>query len=90
MLGFHFCNWAENGTSTMRSNGAPGVGLGVLRQAQSNTLDISRGVHAVVAELQKSLPKGMAIRVTSDDATFIRGAYDQWGEVVRATGMRLE
>ena len=23
-------------------------------------------------------------------ATFIRGAYDQWGEVVRATGMRLE
>ena len=23
-------------------------------------------------------------------ATFIRGAYDTWGEVVRATGMRLE
>ncbi len=23
-------------------------------------------------------------------ATFIRGAYDQWGDVVRATGMRLE
>jgi HAE1 family hydrophobic/amphiphilic exporter-1 len=68
---------AENGTSTMRSNGAPGVGLGVLRQAQSNTLEISRGVHAVVAELQKSLPKGMSIRVTSDDATFIRGAISE-------------
>jgi tripartite-type tricarboxylate transporter receptor subunit TctC len=23
-------------------------------------------------------------------ATFIRSAYDSWGEVVRATGMRLE
>ncbi|MDB5552911.1 MAG: acrB/AcrD/AcrF family protein [Rhizobium sp.] len=68
---------AEDGTSTMRSNGISGVGLGIVRQAQSNTLDISNGVRAVVAQLSKTLPKGMEMRVTSDDASFIRGAIHE-------------
>lgn len=68
---------AEDGTSTMRSNGIAGVGLGVIRQAQSNTLDISQGVTAVVAELRKTLPKGMSMRITSNDASFIRGAIQE-------------
>jgi HAE1 family hydrophobic/amphiphilic exporter-1 len=68
---------AEEGTSTMRSNSIAGVGLGIIRQAQSNTLDISRGVRAMVAELQKTMPRGMEIRVTSDDANFIRGAIEE-------------
>jgi HAE1 family hydrophobic/amphiphilic exporter-1 len=68
---------AEDGTSTMRSNGISGVGLGIIRQAQSNTLDISDGIRKVVAELSKTLPKGMEMRVTSDDANFIRGAIHE-------------
>jgi HAE1 family hydrophobic/amphiphilic exporter-1 len=68
---------AEEGTSSMRSNGVSGVGLGIIRQAQSNTLDISNGVRKVVAELSKTMPEGMKIRVTSDDATFIRGAITE-------------
>ncbi|MGV3548784.1 efflux RND transporter permease subunit [Rhizobium sp.] len=68
---------AEDGTSTMRSNGVAGVGLGIVRQAQSNTLDISNGVRAVIDQIAKDLPKGMTIRVTSDDASFIRGAINE-------------
>jgi HAE1 family hydrophobic/amphiphilic exporter-1 len=68
---------AEEGTSTLRSNGVPGVGLGIIRQAQSNTLEISKGIRAAVGELQKTLPQGMAIRITSDDANFIRGAISE-------------
>jgi HAE1 family hydrophobic/amphiphilic exporter-1 len=68
---------AEEGTSSMRANSVSGVGLGIIRQAQSNTLDMSRGVRAVVADLQKTMPKGMNIRVTSDDANFIRGAIQE-------------
>ncbi|CAN7260665.1 efflux RND transporter permease subunit [Rhizobium sp. LjRoot254] len=68
---------AEDGTSTMRSNGISGVGLGIIRQAQSNTLDISDGIRKVVDELSKTLPKGMEMRVTSDDASFIRGAIHE-------------
>ena len=77
---------AEDGTSTMRSNGIAGVGLGIIRQAQSNTLDISEGVRKVVADLQKTMPEGMTMRITSDDASFIRGAIH---EVVLALGLAI-
>jgi HAE1 family hydrophobic/amphiphilic exporter-1 len=43
------------GTSILRANGKTGIGLGIIRQAQSNTLDISKGVRAAVAQLQQSL-----------------------------------
>lgn len=61
-------------SSTIRVNGQTGLGMGIIRQAQSNTLDISAGIRALVEQLNKSLPEGVAIRVTSDDATFIGGA----------------
>ncbi|HEV2897604.1 MAG TPA: efflux RND transporter permease subunit [Pseudaminobacter sp.] len=65
------------GESSLRANGATGIGLGIVRQAQSNTLDISEGVHAAAAKLNETLPEGMEIRVTSDDATFIEGAIHE-------------
>jgi HAE1 family hydrophobic/amphiphilic exporter-1 len=65
------------GTSSLRANGATGIGLGIVRQAQSNTLDISEGVRAAAAKLNETLPEGMEIRVTSDDATFIEGAIHE-------------
>src|SRR5690606_30790388 len=58
-------------SSAVRSNGKTAIGLGIVRQAQSNTLDISEGIRAAVANLQKTLPAGVNIAVTSDDANFI-------------------
>src|SRR5688500_9796578 len=63
--------------SGLRINGRTGIGMGILRQAQSNTLDISTGIHAAVAELNETLPEGVSIAVTSDDATFIGGALEK-------------
>ncbi len=71
----------EKASSALRANGQTGIGLGIIRQSQSNTLDISNGVKKVVAELQTSLPEGTVLTVTSDDATFIRGSIH---EVVNA------
>ncbi|MFJ7354993.1 efflux RND transporter permease subunit [Phyllobacterium sp. NPDC097923] len=65
------------GTSTLRANGKTGIGLGIIRQAQSNTLDISKGVRTAIGQLQKTLPEGVDIRVTSDDADFINGAVHE-------------
>ncbi|MFS8045700.1 efflux RND transporter permease subunit [Rhizobium sp. BR 314] len=67
----------RDGTTVLRSNGVQGVGLGVIRQAQSNTLNISKGIKAVVAQLSKSLPEGTRIVVTNDDAVFIQGAIHE-------------
>lgn len=61
-------------SSILRTNGRAGVGAGVIRQAQANTLQISNGVRAAVDALQPVLPEGTILRVSSDDATFIRGA----------------
>ncbi len=63
--------------SSLRSNGKTGIGIGIIRQAQSNTLDISRGIRAAAAKIQETLPEGMTIRVTSDDATFVEGAIHE-------------
>lgn len=62
------------GESVLRANGQAGIGIGIIRQAQSNTLEISGNVTAIVQELREILPDDVSIFVTSDDATFIRGA----------------
>ena len=64
-------------TSIVRVNGKPGVGLGIVRQAQSNTLDISEGIRSAVDNLNKTLPEGVQITITSDDASFIKGAIHE-------------
>ena len=61
----------------LRANGQTGLGMGVIRQSTSNTLEISRGVHETVADLQASLPEDVSIFVTSDDARFINGAISE-------------
>jgi HAE1 family hydrophobic/amphiphilic exporter-1 len=61
----------------LRANGETGLGLGVLRQATSNTLSISAGVRAEIETLRDSLPEDVNIFVTSDDAVFIRGSIEE-------------
>ncbi|MGB3416160.1 MAG: efflux RND transporter permease subunit [Mesorhizobium sp.] len=74
------------GQSTLRSDGKAGIGMGIVRQAESNTLEISEGVKAAVARLQQTLPKGMSIKITSDDAVFVNGAVH---EVELALGLAV-
>lgn len=68
---------AAASTSSLRSDGKPGIGLGIVRQAQSNTIEISEGIHAAVEMLNETLPEGVQIKVSSDDAVFIDGALHE-------------
>ncbi|MFN0114205.1 MAG: efflux RND transporter permease subunit [Paracoccaceae bacterium] len=65
------------GASYLRANNETGIGLGILRQARSNTLEISRAVRAVVAEAQEALPEDVSIFVSSDTARFIESAIHE-------------
>ncbi|MEH7836162.1 efflux RND transporter permease subunit [Rhizobium laguerreae] len=67
----------RDGETALRSNGKPGIGLGIIRRAQSNTLNISTGIKAAVDQLSKTLPEGTTIAITSDDAVFIQGAIHE-------------
>ncbi len=68
---------ADTGATALRANGQTGIGLGVLKQAGSNTLDISDAVHDAADILRPTLPPGMDIQVTSDDAVFINGSIKE-------------
>ncbi|MDG3040501.1 efflux RND transporter permease subunit [Roseicyclus marinus] len=61
----------------LRANGETGLGIGILRQATSNTLSISEGVRGAVETLRGSLPPDVNIFITSDDAVFIRGSIEE-------------
>ena len=74
------------GDTVLRADGRQGVGMGVIRQATSNTLSISSDVHDVVAQLNRTLPEDVSVFVTSDDATFISGSIE---EVVKTLGFAI-
>jgi hydrophobic/amphiphilic exporter-1 (mainly G- bacteria), HAE1 family len=74
------------GETVLRANGQLGLGIGIIRQATSNTLEISRNVRAVVEELDRTLPDDVNIFVTSDDATFISGSIS---EVIQTLGFAV-
>ncbi|MFN4090382.1 MAG: efflux RND transporter permease subunit [Alphaproteobacteria bacterium] len=60
-------------TSYTRFNGVGVLGLGIVRQAQSNTIAISSGVDRAIERLNASLD-GVQITKNFDEAVFIRGA----------------
>lgn len=68
--------------SFVRLNGKPVIGLGVIRQASANTIEISDQALALVDELQARFPE-LEIFITSDDALFIRSSVE---EVIKSLG----
>jgi len=68
---------ASASTSSLRSDGQPGIGLGIVRQAQSNSIAISHGVASAVEALNQTLPEGINVRISSDEAIFIEGALHE-------------
>ena len=58
-------------TTVVRSDGRDAVGMAVQRQSQSNTLQISQAVRAEVAKITPTLPEGMELLISSDDALFV-------------------
>src|SRR5690606_42113060 len=65
------------GESQLRANGQTGIGMGILRQAQSNTLQISEDVHKTIERIRPTLPEGVDIFATGDEAVFINGAIHE-------------
>jgi hydrophobe/amphiphile efflux-1 (HAE1) family protein len=71
--------------SMVRLDGKPVVGLGIIRQARSNTIEISDEVLAMVKSLDTRFTD-LNIVVTSDDAEFIRSSVN---EVMMSLGLTI-
>ncbi len=63
-------------TAYARLDGRTVVNLGIVRQAQSNTVEISDGVRAAIERIN-TRGDDFQIRVVADDAIFIRGAIEE-------------
>ncbi|MDX2275502.1 MAG: efflux RND transporter permease subunit [Hyphomonadaceae bacterium] len=63
--------------SLFRGNAQDQVGLGIIRQSQSNALDISRRVRAEVENIRSTLPAGTDLVLASDYTIFIDRAIER-------------
>jgi multidrug efflux pump len=57
--------------TSVRLNGKDSVGVGIIRQAQANPLDLSAGVRALIPKVLKDLPPGVSVEVANDNSVFI-------------------
>ncbi|HEX8251758.1 MAG TPA: efflux RND transporter permease subunit [Thermoanaerobaculia bacterium] len=54
-----------------RVNGEPAQGMGIRKQRGSNAVAVARGVKEAIADIQKTLPEGMALGINFDSTQFI-------------------
>ena len=65
---------SDSERTEFRGNGEDMVGMGIIRQANANVLDVARAAKRVAADLQGQLPEGTSLTVTYDSSVFIEGA----------------
>lgn len=71
--------------SVARLDGRMIVSLGIVRQAQSNTVSISNQMATAVDQLKLRFPD-LGFQITNDDAVFIKGSI---AEVIKTLGLAL-
>ena len=62
---------AASERTSVRLNGVPSIGTGVIRNATANPLEISAAVRAILPQIQQELPAGLTVQVANDNAVFI-------------------
>jgi multidrug efflux pump len=69
-----------------RFEGGTAIAVGVIKQAVSNPLDVSKAVRALLPKINQSMPNGMQAHVANDDAIFIErsieAVYHTIGEAI--------
>jgi multidrug efflux pump len=57
--------------SSVRLNGRDAIGIGVVRQATANPLDLSSSVRNMLPRIVRDLPPGVQVEVANDNSVFI-------------------
>lgn len=63
-------------TSLTRLNGNAAVGLNLIKQSGSNTVDVAKQVNQQIAVLKKELPADISIIVAEDNSIFIKDSIN--------------
>ncbi|HEV8129479.1 MAG TPA: efflux RND transporter permease subunit, partial [Candidatus Eisenbacteria bacterium] len=73
---------AEDERTAVRWNGAPAVGLGIVKQSKASTIDVADEVRAALPELTAALPSGMKLDVAYDSSTFIKDSIHEVSQTI--------
>jgi multidrug efflux pump len=72
----------ENIRSYSATDGVPGMGLGIIPQAQANLLKVNRAVAQRIEDLQESLPEDIELGINMDNSIFIRASLIEVGKAL--------
>ncbi|BBB90693.1 MAG TPA: efflux RND transporter permease subunit [Methylomusa anaerophila] len=62
----------EEAESVAKFNGKPAIGLDIIKQSGSNTVQVAENVKQVVAQLRQEMPPGVELTVVRDNSKYIR------------------
>jgi len=68
---------AEEERGTLRGNGVPMVGIGIIKQSKANTLDVARIAKKEMAIVNQGLPSNMRLAQSYDSSVFIEAAVHE-------------
>jgi len=67
---------AASERSAVRFNGKTAVGLGLIKQATANPLDLAKALKEELPRIRKDLPEGMTVSIANDYTVFIDRSID--------------
>ncbi|NRA40828.1 MAG: efflux RND transporter permease subunit [Pseudomonadales bacterium] len=71
--------------SYVRYNGQPAIGIGVVKQATANPLEVAEQVDRSIAELQRDFPADLQLATPYDASVFIEGSIAAvWSTLIEA------
>jgi multidrug efflux pump len=77
---------AENERTVARSNGVPGISIGIEQISKANTLDVARAVRAERERILPDLPPGTRLEVNLDRSVYIDASMK---EVIEALAIAM-
>lgn len=63
-------------SSISRTNGKPSMGVGIIKEAEANTIDVTRAVREALDTTRPNLPPGVIVEVVLDQGPDIQGQID--------------
>ncbi|MCX6151335.1 MAG: efflux RND transporter permease subunit [Ignavibacteriales bacterium] len=67
---------AKEKVSLSRYNGLPAVGLNILKQSGSNTIQVADQVKKQIQKIEAELPKDLAISIAQDNSVYIKDSVN--------------
>jgi multidrug efflux pump len=78
----------ENERTMARQNGRPCAFIGVIKQSKANTIEVARGVRAELDAIYPTLPPGIEMNYSLDEAVYVQQAITEvWETLAIAFGL---